>query len=73
MIPYQITSNSNNTFNLVATVSKSYYGEPASIILKNPGLARADKVASQVVSVTQPIYIYVCGIQSYINSANSLY
>jgi len=73
VVPYQITANSNNQFNLVALVSKSYYGEQASLILKNPGLVRDHNIASQLTSVSQPVYIYVCGIQSYINSANSIY
>ena len=73
IVPYQITASSNNQFILIATVDKSYYGEIGTITLKNPGLVRSSRVASQLVSVSKPVYIYVCGVQSYVSSAKSLY
>jgi hypothetical protein len=73
VIPYQVASISPNQFSIIATVSKSYYGETASLNLKNPGLVRSSQTASQLVSVGQPIYVYVCNIQSYVSAANGLY
>jgi hypothetical protein len=34
---------------------------------------RSGGAASQLVSVSKPVYIYVCGIQSYVSSANNIY
>lgn len=72
-IPYKIVAGSNNQFFLTATLPRSYYGETATLALKNPGLVRSGQTASQLVAVSQPIYAYVCTIPSYVDNANSLY
>jgi len=74
VVPYSISAKSNNQFALTASVSRSYYGDNAYLILKNPSLIRSGgTTASQLTNVSQGIYIYDCAIPSYISSANSIH
>jgi hypothetical protein len=72
-LPYQLTPTSNSQFQVTATLPRSYYGETATLALKNPGLIRSNGTASQLVGVSHPIYAYVCTIPSYVSSARSIH
>lgn len=72
-LPYQVTPVSNSQFQVAANLPQSYYGETATLALKNPGLVRSGSAASQLVSVSHPVYAYVCTIPSYVSNAESLH
>jgi hypothetical protein len=73
LIPFTVKANSNNQFTMTASVTKSYYGDDGSIILKNQGLARSGRTASVVWKVSAPVFIYYCTIPSYVASAKNIY
>jgi hypothetical protein len=72
-VRFQVIAVSPTVFYITAALSRSYYGETATLTLKNQGLVRSGEVASQLVSVGHPVYIYVCTIPSDVSLANSLH
>jgi len=71
-LPYSITPVSNSQFRILATTPQSFNGEEGYLILKDPGLVRSGNTAAQFRNVSQSMYVYSCGIPSYVNSANSI-
>ena len=73
-IPYKITASSASTY-IVTTgaLPRSYYGEVATLSLKNRGLVRSGAVASQIGAVAHPVSIYVCTVPADVSAAASLF
>ena len=62
--PSVVATGNNNQFYVTSQLQRSYFGETATLSLKNQGLVRSGAVASQVSSVSKPVYIYVCALPS---------
>ena len=72
-LPYSIAPVAANQFRLTATTPQSFNGEEGFLILKDQGLVRSGRTASQEGNVSNSMFVYACALPAEVSSAESLY